>query len=27
LEQQKAAQESSYERVKVRQGQIIDVEV
>lgn len=27
LEQQKLAQESSYERVRVRQGQIIDVEV
>jgi hypothetical protein len=27
LEQQKAAQDSSYERVRVRQGQIIDVEV
>ena len=27
LEQQKMAQESSYERVKVRQGQIIDLEV
>lgn len=27
LEQQKLAQKSSYERVRVRQGQIIDVEV
>lgn len=27
LEQQKLVQESSYERVRVRQGQIIDVEV
>lgn len=27
LEQQKAAQKSSYARVEVRQGQIIDIEV
>ena len=27
LEQQKTAQESSYARVEVRQGQIIDIEV